>query len=384
MNTGQTVVLYANTDWYLWNFRRSLALALINDGYKVILVSPPGEYGSRFLQLGLNWVSLDMDRRSLNPLRELVALWRLIRFFHRERPVLVHAFTIKCAIYGAIAARITGISARISSIDGLGYVFSSRDLKARLLRPIVRGLFRIALGGGRARLILLNQDDVALFKKRKMVSPHFIRLIRGAGVDCMRFVPRVVEKSDDQRQLRVLLAARLLWDKGIREYVEAARRLLDRGICVRFFLAGAPDRGNPAAVPEDMLQRWVAEGIIEWLGHVDDMVALLQSVDVLVLPSYREGLPTSLIEAAACELPLVTCDVPGCREVVTNDLDGLLVPPRDAGMLEEAIGRLLSDLALRERLGKAARAKALVEFDERVVIRKTLAVYGELVTSNDM
>jgi glycosyltransferase involved in cell wall biosynthesis len=133
-----------------------------------------------------------------------------------------------------------------------------------------------------------------------------------------------------------------------------------------------------------MLQRWVAEGIIEWLGHVDDMVALLQSVDVLVLPSYREGLPTSLIEAAACELPLVTCDVPGCREVVTNDLDGLLVPPRDASMLEEAIGRLLSDLALRERLGKAARAKALVEFDERVVIRKTLAVYGELLTSNDM
>ncbi len=176
----------------------------------------------------------------------------------------------------------------------------------------------------------------------------------------------------------MLLAARLLWDKGIAEYVEAARRLRSEGHAVDFLLAGDPDPGNPAAVPEAAVRQWSEEGIVTWLGHVDDMPSLLRSVQVVALPSYREGLPKGLIEAAACGLPLVTTDVPGCREVVTDGVDGLLVPVKDANALAAAILRLQGDADLRRRLGAAARVKAEQEFDERIVVGRTLAVYREL------
>jgi glycosyltransferase involved in cell wall biosynthesis len=370
------IVLFANTDWYLWNFRRSLALAARAAGHHVLLVSPPGDYGAKFEPLGLRWQPLAMDRRSLNPLRELGVLWRLVRLFRRERPALVHGFTIKCAVYGALAARIAHVPARVNAVAGMGYVFSSGDTKARLLRGPVRAILRFALGGKSTRLILQNPDDVALFTRERLADPAKVCLIRGSGVDCSRFVPHT---GSTDGGLRVLLAARLLWDKGIAEYVEAARMLRARGVAATFLLAGTPDAGNPATVPEAALRGWIGEGVIVWLGHVDDMAALFASVDVVVLPSYREGTPKSLIEAAACALPLVTCDAPGCREVVSDGVEGLLVPPRDAGALAEAIARLLDDAGMRERMGRAARAKALAEFDERIVIEKTLAVYRELL-----
>src|SRR5690606_30915248 len=170
----------------------------------------------------------------------------------------------------------------------------------------------------------------------------------------------------------------LLWDKGLAEFVEAARQLQSEGRAIEFLLAGDPDPGNPAAVPEATVRGWAEEGVVQWLGHVDDMAGLFASVDVVVLPSYREGLPKGLIEAAACALPLVTTDVPGCREVVTDGVDGLLVPARDAAALATAIARLQDDPELAERLGEAARAKVLAEFDEKIVIERTMAVYREL------
>ncbi|HMB55918.1 MAG TPA: glycosyltransferase family 4 protein, partial [Arenimonas sp.] len=292
----------------------------------------------------------------------------------------VHGFTIKCAVYGALAARFAGVRARVSSVAGMGYVFTSNDAMARLLRPVVRGLMRIALDGSHARLILQNPDDVALFAKTGLVDPAHVRLIRGSGVDCSRFVARSAVR-DPSRPLRVLLAARLLWDKGLAEYAEAAQRLHDEGRVIEFLLAGDPDPGNPAAVDEVTVRAWQNEGLLQWLGHVDDMPALLASVDVVVLPSYREGLPKTLIEAAACALPLVTTDVPGCREVVSDGVDGLLVPVRDAVALAAAIARLHDDPVLAARLGTAARAKALAEFDERIVIARTRQVYDEVLLS---
>jgi glycosyltransferase involved in cell wall biosynthesis len=176
----------------------------------------------------------------------------------------------------------------------------------------------------------------------------------------------------------VVLPARLLWDKGVAEYVEAARLLRGEGRAVDLLLAGDPDPGNPATVPEATVRRWAGEGVVQWLGHVDDMPALFRSVDAVALPSYREGLPKGLIEAAACGLPLVTTDVPGCREVVTDGVDGLLVPVRDGKALASAIARLHDDPSLRSRLGAAARRKVLAEFDERIVVARTMAVYDEL------
>ena len=375
------IIFFANTDWYLYNFRRSLALAAQASGYEVLLVSPSGAYGDRLRGLGLRWQPLaGMDRRSLNPARELQLLASLVRLFRRERPALMHGFTIKCAVYGSLAAQLAGVPARVNAVAGLGYVFASNDRKARCLRPMVRAMLRLAMRRRRTRLILQNPDDQMMFRQSGLIGADRIDLIPGSGVDCTRFTPRANAGDARKPQPCVLLAARLLWDKGVAEYVEAARQLRAAGRCIRFLLAGTPDRGNPAAVPEATLRQWVEEGVIEWLGHVDDTSELFRSVDIVTLPTYyREGLPKSLIEAAACARPLITTDMPGCREVVTNEVDGLLIPPHDAAALARAIARLVDAPELAARLGTAARAKALANFDERLVIERTLAVYRELL-----
>jgi glycosyltransferase involved in cell wall biosynthesis len=372
------IILFANTEWYLFNFRLSLARALQAQGHEVLLISPPGEYGARLQALGFRWQALPMDRKSLNPLQELRLLVHLWQLYRHERPALAHHFTIKCVVYGSIAALLARVPARVNAVAGMGYVFTNQALKARLLRPVVRGLLRLVLNGRGARLILQNSDDVAAFAQAGLVRPAGVRLVQGSGVDLSRFQPGT-QTAQAGEPTRVLLAARLLWDKGIAEYVEAARRLRGQGLPIRFLLAGAPDPGNPAAIPQATLDGWAAEGLIELLGQVSDMPALFASATMVVLPSYREGLPKSLIEAAACALPLVTTDAPGCREVVTHEVDGLLVPIKDALALANAIERLHLNPAWARKLGQAARARALQQFDERIVIRQTLAVYGELL-----
>lgn len=371
------LVLFANTDWYLWNFRRSLALELRAAGHDVLLISPDGEHGRKLLALGLDWRPLSMDRRSLNPVREALLLLNLVRFLRRERPDVVHGFTIKCAVYGSLAALAAGVPARVNAVAGMGYVFTSESPKARMLRPVVRMLMRLALGGRGARLILQNPDDVNLFQQARLVDPDQVRLIPGSGVDTARFSP-ISNRSGDAR-VRVLLPARLLWDKGLAEYAQAARLLHERSVPVDLLLAGQPDPGNPAAVPEATVRGWVEAGLLQWLGHVDDMPALFRSVDIVALPSYREGLPKGLIEAGASGCALIATDVPGCREVVRHEVDGLRVPPRDAQALADAIERLVRDAGLRERLAVAARAKAVAEYDEHLVVARTIAVYQELL-----
>lgn len=376
-------LLFANTDWYLYNFRRSLAAALRDAGHEVLLVSPSGPYGEKLRALGFRWTPAPMRRESLNPLRELALVYWLWRLARAEKPQLVHGFTIKCAVYGAFAARLAG-AARVSAVAGMGYVFASGAPKARLLRPVVRALMRLALGGARARLILQNPDDVRFFERSGIAPRAEIRLIPGSGVDCARFLPPAPghERAAGE-PLRVVLAARMLWDKGVGEFVEAAQIVRAENRNLRFVLAGRPDPGNPAAIPEEVLREWRASGVADWLGHVEDMPALLAGADMVVLPSYREGLPKSLIEAAACGRPLIATDAPGCREVVTDGVDGLLVPVRDALSLARAVSRLQDDPALARRLGLAARAKALAQFDERIVIAQTIEVYSEVAQRTD-
>lgn len=371
-------ILFANTDWYLFNFRLPLARRLGESGFDVLLVSPPGEYGQRLRDAGLRWQPVAMDRRSLNPLRELRLIVQLVRLYRRERPDIVHHFTIKCVVYGAIAAAVAGVPARVNAVAGLGYVFTSRARKARLLRPLVRLLMWPAVNGRHSRLVLQNWDDATAFRQIGIADQRTIRLIKGSGVDTSRFRP-AAEPVLSGPTSRVLLASRLLWDKGIAEYVEAARALRNAGVPVRFRLAGAPDRGNPAAIPQAQLDAWAAEGLVELLGRIDDMPAELARTDIAVLPSYREGLPKSLIEAAACALPLVTTDVPGCRDVVTDGENGLVVPVRNASALAAAIRMLHDNPVWARQLGQAAREKALAEFDERIVVSRTLDVYSELL-----
>src|SRR5687768_8584650 len=366
-------IFFANTDWYLYNFRLSTALQLKARGDEVVMLSPPGDFGSRFIEHGIRWITLPMDRASLNPAREALTLKALVQVLKAERPDLLHNFTVKCAVYGAFSARIAGVPAVVNAVAGMGYVFTSDRLKARALRPIVRVLMRGTLGSGHTRLILQNPDDADAFASSRLVPPQTIRVIRSSGVDTSRFRPVALGEILGERPLRVLLAARLLWEKGIREYVEAAALLKEQGRQIEFLLAGMPDPGNPGSVAREDVELWQRQGLIDWLGHVEDMPALLSTVDMMALPSYyREGVPKSLVEAAACGLALVTTDLPGCREVVArHGIDGLHVEPRDAVSLARLLGQLDDDRELLRRLGDNARRKVLVDFDERLVIEKT-------------
>jgi len=375
------VVLFANTDWYLYNFRRSLAQMLRSRGHEVILVAPPGPYIRKLEEPGFRCYEAPMGRRSLNPLRELrlVAwLWRLLR---RERIEVVHGFTIKCVVYASIAGRFaaarSSLPVRVNSVTGMGYVFSSDDLAARLLRPVVKSLLRFSLSGSGSHLILQNRDDRKFFTDIIGLAAAQTSLIAGSGVDLHRFVPaeHAAQGAEPSRAVRVLLAARLLWDKGIAEYIEAARNLRAAGKGYQLLLAGMPDSGNPAAVPEEEVRGWVREGLVDWLGHVEDMPALFGTIDIVVLPSYREGFPKTLIEAAACGLPLITTDVPGCREVITDGVEGQLIPARSGAALAAAIDRLAADPVLRRTQGEAARLRAVLEFDDRSVNARTVDVY---------
>lgn len=372
-------VFFANTDWYLYNFRLATALRLQADGHEVVMLSPPGQFGTRFAEHGFRWITLKMDRASLGPLRETRTLLALVATLRRERPDLLHSFTLKCAIYGALAARIARVPAVVNAVAGMGYVFTSDDAKARALRPLVSWLLRLSLGNPRSLLILQNPDDAASFTRSRLIRADRVRVIRSSGVDVRRFAPAAVQPPGGR--LRVLLAARLLWEKGIQEYVDAAAMLRREGRSVEFLLAGTPDPGNPRSVDGAQVRRWAHDGLVRWLGHVEDMPALLREVEVMVLPSYyREGVPKSLIEAAACGLAIITTDRPGCREVVTrHGIDGLYVEVRSARSLADRIAELDDDRVLMARLGARARERALGDFDERLVIQRTVDVYLELL-----
>jgi glycosyltransferase involved in cell wall biosynthesis len=376
-------VLFANTDWYLYNFRLSTALELAGEGHEVVMLSPEGDYGSRFAQHGLRWQTLPMDRASLNPWREAMTLRALVSVLKRERPALLHSFTMKCAVYGALASRMAGVPAYVSAIAGLGYVYASDRAKARMLRPLVSALMRGTLAHASSRVILQNPDDAEAFVRARLVPSQHIRVILGSGVDTRRFSPQNGDAHVPApvRPLRVVLAARLLWEKGVGEFVEAARLLRREGRAIECLLAGTPDPGNPRSVPRAQVEDWAREGLVTWLGHVEDMPGLLRSADVMALPSYyREGVPKSLLEGAASGLALVTTDLPGCREVVReHGVDGLHVPPRDAAALARCLAMLDDDRDLLHRLGARARANSLAHFDERMVIRRTLEVYEEIL-----
>ena len=377
------ILLFANTDWYLYNFRLSLARAIRDRGAEVVLVSPPGPYGQRLRDEGFRWVSVPMHRRSLNLWTEAKLVKLLVALYRSEQPDLAHHFTIKCVVYGSLAARAARVKGCVNAVVGLGYVFSSQSALARLLRPLVKQLLGLVLKGKRTRLILQNSDDCAEFLAQRLVQRESLRVIRGSGVDTARFRPRERRLREAASPLRVLLATRILWDKGVAEFVEAARLLKVQGIAVEFLLAGRPDDGNPAAVPAAMIADWERARLIHAVGHIEDVAPLLRQVDLVVLPSYREGVPKILLEAAASGLPIVATDVPGCREIVEHEVNGLLVEPKSAVALAAAIARLAQCPEDRERFGAAGRAKAIAHFDEKIVIDATLAVYRELIPIHD-
>jgi glycosyltransferase involved in cell wall biosynthesis len=367
--------LSANTDWYLYNYRLSLAEAARKHGFEVVLVSPPGKYVGELEQRGFRWQGWNLQRQSLNPLVELSSLWHIAMLYRRQHPDLVHHHTAKSVIYGSLAARLAGVRAVVNSITGLGHIYQAESRKAYMLRRVVEPLYRLAFDLPRCAAIFENADDRAYFLNKRLVPEGRTWLVPGVGVDPQRFVP----SPEPPGPPVILLAGRLLWDKGVGVLVEAARRLHSR-TPARVVLVGEPDLGNPSAVAPAMLAQWQEEGVVEWWGWRSDMPSVYSQCHVVVLPTaYGEGVPTALLEAAACGRPLVASDIPGCRAVVYEGVTGFLVPPNDPQALADALERLALDARLRSRMGNAARQLVLDQFTHEHVNAATLEVYRRIL-----
>lgn len=373
-------LLFANTDWYLFNFRKSLSEAIRAADWDVVLVSPPGVYGPQLRTLGFEWISFDFSPGSVNPLREAGVVARLARLYRLQQPTLAHHFTIKCVIYGSLAARMVPSTAVVNAITGAGYVFSQDNLTARLVRHPIEWAYKAALSRDNSRVVFQNGADQEMFLRDGLVDERKTSVIRGSGVNCELFRPPAIETERADGQVRVLLATRLLRDKGIFEYARAAEILKSQYPAAEFLIAGSLYPDNPASLSESELDAITAQEAVTYLGHVSDMPKLLRSVDIVVLPTtYAEGTPRVLIEAAASGRPVVATDVPGCRGLVEDGRTGFLVPPRDPEAVATALKRLLDDKALRQRLGQAGRDIVLDGFEESIVLRRTFDVYRELI-----
>jgi glycosyltransferase involved in cell wall biosynthesis len=368
-------LLYLETeDWAFCQHRLPLARAARDAGYRVGLIAPESGRGAEIRAEGFDFFPLEMQRTGLNPLEEARAVARIAAIYRRERPDIVHHVALKSALYGTLAARACRVPAIVNSITGLGYAFTGEGMKRAALRLVISNLLKVALHSRRVRVVFQNPDDRALFLGRGIVDPARCAIVRGSGVDTDRFVP----SPEPDGPPVVLLAARLLWDKGIGELVEAARVLRGEGLPLRVVLAGDPDPANPACIPRATLDGWRDEGLVELPGHVKEMPALLRGAHVACLPSYREGLPLFLLEAAASGRPCVAADVPGCREAVRHGENGLLVEVRDGRALADALRTLVADPALRKRMGERGREMALAHFGTRQVTRSILDIYASL------
>ena len=370
------IILVSRCAWTLYNFRAGLLRALKSAGHLVITGGAGGDgFEKHISDLGVPFTPLPIDKHVINPVADLKLFWALYRLYRTEQPAVVHHFTIKPVIYGSIAARLAGVPRIVNTVTGLGQVFVQDN--TRWLRYVVQRLYSIALSCAHFTFFQ-NRDDLDYFIGYGMVRRQKAGLIPGSGVDCSYFTPASVTVRSCDDPVIFLMVARLLRVKGVEEFVEAARLVKNRFPNTQFQLLGPRDERNPTVVSISELNRWQSEGVIRWLGETSDVRPVLAQADVITLPSYyREGTPRALLEAAAMAKPIITTENVGCREVVEDGVNGLLVPVKDAKALAKAMIRLIEDPALRERMGKAGRAKVEQQFEERSVIKTVMESYNK-------
>ena len=361
------VVIAANTAWNLVNFRSGLIAALIARGYDVVAAAPSDPIAQAGLAaLGARFAPVPIDGKGISPAQDLRTMLAFRNLFRTERPVCFLGYTVKPNVYGSLAARLCSVPA-INNISGLGTAFIAQTW----LTPVVETLYRVGLASAH-RVFFQNADDLALFLDRRLIRPAAAQLLPGSGIDLSAFTTAPPEAAPDAPTF--LLIARMVRDKGVVEYAEAARNLRARHPAWRFRIVGFLDVANRTAIERATVDAWVAAGDIEFLGPAADVRPHIAAATCVVLPSYREGTSRVLLEAAAMARPIVTTDVPGCREVVDDGINGYLCRPRDAASLADAMERMgLASPAAHARMGAAGRAKVEAEFDERIVIDRYLA-----------
>lgn len=367
-----------NCPAFFISHRLPLAIAAKREGYEVHVATMPGEASAQIKVAGLIHHELPLTRSGRHPLNELFVFIAIYNLFRQLKPVLVHLVTIKPVLYGGIAARLTGVPSVVAAVSGLGFVFIAKGFKASLIRFGVKTLYRLAFGNRNLCVIFQNPNDRNSFVDSGILTANKSVLIRGSGVDLADFS---ISMEPDDGSPVVIMAARLLRDKGVNEFVESARVLKQRGNKARFLLVGDTDPDNPATVTVEELDVIRGEGIVELLGYRKDIPELFSASNIVVLPSYREGLPRVLVEAAAAGRAVVTTDVPGCRDAIESGVTGILVPVRDAKALANAIQRLIEDAKLRQRMGSEGRLLAEKEFSIEKIVNAHMEIYRKLVAS---
>ncbi len=373
MEAQPKLLFLVTEDWYFCSHRLALARAAQAAGFRVVVATRVKAHAQLIEDAGLELHAIDMRRSSKHPLRELAAVRELCSLYRRVQPDIVHHVGMKPVVYGSVAARVARVPWVVNALAGLGYVFTSEQRMARRLRPFLKTALKSLLGRCNGLVIVQNPEDRQAVESLR-VAPERIVLVPGSGVDTIMFCPTAEPSGPPV----FCMVSRMLWDKGVGEVVAAAARAKRVRPDIRVRLVGDPDAENPAAISLEQLRRWNAEGTVQWLGQQDDMPGVWAQSHVALLPSYREGLPKSLVEAAACGRPIITTDVPGCRDIVEHGVNGLLVAPRDGDALCEAMLTLADDGALRTRMGQAGRRRVVDRFSEAHVIAATMALYARL------
>lgn len=369
------VVISVNSAWNIFNFRRGLIAEIKRSGFEVVLASHPDEFVGRLKADGCRYQPLPIVSDGTSPIGDIGLLLGYLRVFRSARPAVYLGYTIKPNIYGTLAARLCGVPV-INNVAGLGTAFTRETWLTRL----VTALYRLAFRGSHT-VFFQNADDRTLFVERRIVDRGKTGVLPGSGIDLTGFQPVPLPSETCEKTITLILIARLLWDKGVLEFVEAARLVRRHRPDVRFQLLGFLDAENRTAVDRTSVERWVAEGIIEYLGSTDDVRPFIAGADCVVLPSfYREGTPRTLLEGAAMGRPLIATDVTGCRDVVEDGVNGLLCKARDAADLAKKMLEFV-DLSpgARACMGRAGRAKVERQFDERIVIDRYLEVIDEIL-----
>lgn len=372
--SNRRILIVVNTDWGFLAYRLPIALEALKLGWEVFVATPDTGDAHLIKKAGLNHIPLNMSRKGLNPFYEIETIFNFWKLYRRLEPQIIHHVTIKPIIYGSLVASFLNKSFVVNAISGLGYVFTSLPKNNRV-RMVTTYLYKLALNRPNSKTIFQNPDDLNLFVQEGMIDKSKTRLILGSGVNCSVFTP-LSHKMED---ILVMLPARMLFDKGIYEFVNAVTLLKPEYPKVKFILVGRADDGNPALIPTKQLRAWEMAGLIEWWGYKRNMDEVLNMASMVVLPSYREGLPKVLLEAAACGKPIISTNVPGCKEIVRHEINGLLIPPKDEVALAEAIRRLLDNPDFAAQLGKNGREIVQNEFSESLVVEKTFEVYDLLL-----
>jgi glycosyltransferase involved in cell wall biosynthesis len=368
---ARKVAIVSNSSFSLFKFRLGLMRELVKKGYDVLVVAPKDEYVGRIEAESLKFTHLNLTRSGINPLTEFKSLLQIMRIYLNEKPNVVLHFRIKPNVYGSFAAKLTGTKC-INVVTGLGYAFTHNQLKAKVARAFYGISSKLA-----EKVVFQNHGDYEEFLKRGFVNDFKAEVIKGSGVDTEHFHPDFPLKfMEDKAKVTFTLISRMLWEKGVKEFVESAKVVRKKYPNTRFWLLGPLDTENPEGIPENILRRWHEEGVAKYLGIVDDVRPFISSSDVIVLPSYYgEGVPKSLLEAASMEKPIITTDWPGCREVVRDGVNGFLVPPKDSKALANAMMKMVEVEDFRRKMGKEGRRIILREFEEKEVLKR----YIELI-----